>query len=96
MLLMEPDCPLFVLYISLTVIFYVFYFSEASSPLSTTPSPSPTTLSGANYTAPQNVTRVTAALSAENSTMIQSTTGDKYNYRNISNFPVLHLRHETF
>lgn len=60
---------------------------EASSPPSTTPSPSPTTLSGANYTAPQNVTRVTAALSAENSTMIQSTTGQPIGCGNILTRP---------
>ena len=87
----EPNCPLFVLYISLTVIFYyLFYFSVASSALGTTTSS--TTLSGAKYTTPQNVTRVTVALKAEKTTMIHSTTGNKCNYRNISNFPVLHFK----
>ena len=91
MLPMEPNVPSFVLYISLTVIFYyLFYFSVASSALSTTTSS--TTLSGANYTTPQNVARVTVALSAEKTTMIQPTTGNKCNYRNISNFPVLHFK----
>jgi len=54
--------------------------------LKSVPPKAGTTRRGANYTKPTNVTRAAAASSTEKTTIIQSTTSNKCNCRNISIF----------